>query len=428
VYSRGYGYANLDDSVPITPQTVFDVASVTKQFVAASLSMLALQGKLSFDDDVRKYLPELPRYTHTITLRHMVYHTSGLRNYLSLFPLAGRDEYYPISHRQILAMMARQRALNFVPGTEYEYSNTAYMLLAQVIQRISGHSLGEFLQQRIFAPVGMHASLAYDNFERIIPRRAIGYARARDSVRMTHNFNFDVPGDGQMYTTVEDLIRWDDYLHGPDKPEFHDIIMREGTLNDGTKIQRAKGLFLSDYRGARTIHHTGSSWGFRTVLERFVDAELGIAIACNDDNAFPRRIALQIADYMLADELAAPAATDATTVSGPAADERRVRPALTAAQRQEFAGDFYAAELDAIYRIEARADGLFLSIEQEPPVAVLPVGADQLAFEFQPQGWAESETVVLAFERRPDGQVSRFLLGASTARGIVFEKVELPGD
>ena len=124
-YSRGYGYANLDHDIPITPRTLFDVASVTKQFVAASLNMLALENRLSLDDDIRKYLPELPEYAQTVTLSHMLYHTSGLRDYLTLFPLAGRDDYYPISHRQILAMMARQRALNFEPGAQYEYSNTA---------------------------------------------------------------------------------------------------------------------------------------------------------------------------------------------------------------------------------------------------------------------------------------------------------------
>ena len=142
MYSRGYGYANLDHDIPVTPQTVFDVASVNKQFVAASLTMLALEGKLSLDDNVRKWLPELPEYEWPITLRHMIYHTSGLRDYLNLFPLAGRNHYYPISHPQILEMMSRQRALIFPPGEQHLYSNTAYMLLAQVLERAAGQSLG----------------------------------------------------------------------------------------------------------------------------------------------------------------------------------------------------------------------------------------------------------------------------------------------
>jgi CubicO group peptidase (beta-lactamase class C family) len=199
VYSRGYGYANLDYDIPITPQTVFDVASVTKQFNAASLSMLVLEGKLSLDDNVRKWLPELPEYEWPITLRHMLHHTSGLRDYLNLFPLAGRDDYYPISHSQILAMMSRQRALISPPGDQHRYSNTAYMLLSQVLERAGGQSLGEIAQERIFEPLGMDDSFMYENLEVIVPRRATGYARDDDGrVRIVHNYNFDVAGDGQL--------------------------------------------------------------------------------------------------------------------------------------------------------------------------------------------------------------------------------------
>lgn len=430
IYSRGYGFANLDHDIPITPATVFDVASVTKQFVAASLSMLALDGKLSFEDNVRKYLPELPVYEHPITLRHMVYHTSGLRDYLNLFPLAGRNDYTPISHQQILDMMARQHALNFAPGEQYQYSNTAYMLLAQVVQRISGQSLDDFVSERIFNPLGMNSSLMYDNLERTILRRATGYIRQGNDVRMTHNLNFDVPGDGQMYTTVEDLIRWNDYLHGYDKPEFYDIIMLEGTLNTGVKLARAKGLFLDEYRGARTIHHTGSSWGFRTVVKRFIDAELAIAIACNDDNAYPRGIAFRIADYLLADELAAPAqeeSLDEQELEGSSVPPEPAAPLpLSAGQREAYTGTYFSPELDAIYRFSATDGGMFVRIEQEEATLVQPVAADEFSFEFHPQGWGGPETVNLNFERDKGGQVSGFLLSASAERDIVFERVELP--
>ncbi len=219
LYSRGYGYANLDYDIPVTPQTVFDVASVTKQFNAAGLSMLALEGKLSLDDDVRKWLPELPEYESPITLRQMLDHTSGLRDYLNLFPLAGRDDYFPISHAQILAMMSRQRALVSPPGDRYRYSNSAYMLLAQVLERAAGKSLGEMARERIFEPLGMEDSLMYESLEKIIPRRATGYYRDDDGrVRIVHNYNFDVAGDGQMYSTMEDLLRWDNYLHGAETP------------------------------------------------------------------------------------------------------------------------------------------------------------------------------------------------------------------
>jgi CubicO group peptidase (beta-lactamase class C family) len=422
-YSRGYGYANLDYDIPITPQTVFDVASVNKQFVAASISMLALEGKLSLDDNVRKWLPELPEYEWPITLRHMIYHTSGLRDYLNLFPLAGRNDYHPISHPRILAMMSRQRALVFPPGERYLYSNTAYMLLAQVIERASGKSLGEFTEERIFEPLGMKGSLMYDNFEEIIPRRATGYNREHDGrVRMVHNYNFDVPGDGQLYSTVEDLLRWDNYLHGAEKPAIYSAMLTEGTLNNGNPIDRARGLFLDEYRGLRTLHHTGSSWGSRSILIRFVEPGLAIAIACNDGYSNPRRLAWQVADHYLADQLAPARDDEEPGDDQPAAGTVSEPPSLTSDQLAEFSGAFYSAELDATYRFGVVDDGLVVRIEQEPPLEVAPVADDRFEFAFHPQGWWGPQSVSLEFNRNRTGAITGFALSAGSERGIVFEK------
>ena len=180
VYTRGYGYANLDYDIPITPRTVFDVASVTKQFVAAVANMLALDGTVSLDDDVRRWLPELPEYESPVTLRHLIFHTGGLRDYLNLFPLAGAGDYYSVSREQLLAMMSRQRAPVFAPGERYEYSNTGYMLLAHALERAAGKSIGELARERIFKPLGMDGSRMHEAREEIIPRRATGYHRDDD--------------------------------------------------------------------------------------------------------------------------------------------------------------------------------------------------------------------------------------------------------
>ena len=198
-------------------------------------------------------MPELPEYESPITLRHMIYHTSGLRDYLNLFPLAGRGDYYPISHDQIRDMMSRQRGLVSAPGEEYRYSNTAYMLLAQVVERANGQSFGEFTRERFFEPLGMNGSAMYDDMEAVIPGRATGYDRSEDgSFRVTHNYNFDVAGDGQLYSTVEDLLRWDDYLHGSEPPSIHSVMLTEGRVNNGAPIGYAQGIRLDEYRGLRT--------------------------------------------------------------------------------------------------------------------------------------------------------------------------------
>ena len=423
VYSRGYGYANLDYDIPITPQTVFDVASVTKQFNAASIIMLAEEGKLSLDDNVRKWLPELPEYEWPITLRHMLQHTSGLRDYLSLFPLAGRNDYFPISHPQILDMMSRQRALVSRPGDRYRYSNTAYMLLSQVLERVNGQTLGEITEERIFEPLGMKDSFMYENFEQVVPRRATGYIREEDgSVRIVHNYNFDVAGDGQLYSTMEDLLLWDNYLHGSEKPAIHPSMMVEGSLNNGDRIYYSQGLRRLEYRGLHTIGHGGSSWGFRTELIRFVEPGLSIAISCNMGDVDPQYLAKQVAEQYLADQLAPIADSDASDDDAQVANEDSAPPSLSSDQLAEFAGSFYALELDATYRFAVVNGSLVVRIEQEPPLEVVPVADDQFEISFQPQGWTGSDTISLEFDRNRAGAVTGFGLGLGAERGIVFER------
>ncbi len=425
VYSRGYGYANLDYDIPITPQTVFDIGSVTKQFNAASLSMLALEKKLSLDDNVRKWLPELPEYEWPITLRHMLHHTSGLRDYLNLFPLAGRGDYFPISHAQILAMMSRQRALIFPPGDRYQYSNTAYMLLAQVLERANGKSLGEMAQERIFDPLEMEGSFMYENLEAIIPRRATGYARDDEGrLRIVHNYNFDVAGDGQLYTTMEDLLRWDDYLHGDEPPAIHPLMLTEGHLNNGDPIGYAQGIRLSGYRGLRTVGHSGSSWGFRTQLVRFVDPGLSIAISCNAGSAKPENLAQRVADHYLADQLGPKEGDDDPAADQQAADAPSESRILTDDQLAEFAGAFFASELDATYRFAVADGGLVVRIEQEPPLNVVPVADDQFEIRFRDQGLDASgpQPASLEFDRNRAGAVTGFGLSSGSERDIVFER------
>jgi CubicO group peptidase (beta-lactamase class C family) len=421
IYTRGYGYANLDYDLPITPQTVFDVGSVTKQFTAASLSMLALEGKLSLDDDVRKWLPELPQYDWPITLRHMTHHTSGLRDYLNLFPLAGRGDYYPISHPQILAMLARQRALIFEPGEKYEYSNTAYMLLAQVVERAGGRSLGEMARARIFEPLGMADSVMYDDLEVIIPRRATGYAPGEEGRwRVVHNYNFDVVGDGQLYTTMVDLLRWDQFLHGSDRPAIHPLMLTEGRLNDGASIGYAQGIVLDEYRGQRTVGHSGSSWGFRTQLLRFVEPGLTIAISCNDDSADPGTLSRQVADLMLGDQLGPMAEKEETDVPALAASPTQVD--ISPSALTELAGTYFSPELDATYRFSVADEQLLVRIEQEQPLEVVAVGEDRFEIRFGEQGLSGPQTAGLVFEREQTGAVAGFSLSSGTERGIVFDR------
>jgi CubicO group peptidase (beta-lactamase class C family) len=320
-------------------------------------------------------------------------------------------------------MMSRQRALIFPPGDQYRYSNTAYMLLAQVLERAGGKSLGEMTRERIFEPLGMEGSLMYENLEVIIPRRATGYDRDDDgSLRIVHNYNFDVAGDGQLYSTMEDLLRWDNYLHGAVTPAIHPQMLTEGTLNNGDPIGYAQGIRLDEYRGLRTVGHSGSSWGFRSQLVRFVEPGLSISISCNSDFANPGDLAQKVADYYLADRLG-PESSDAE----PGADQQDADTpsaplSLSSAELAEFAGSFFSAELDATYRFAAVDGSLVVRIEQEPPVQVTPVAADEFEIRFGEQGLSGPQTASLEFDRNRSGVVTGFGLSSGSERGIVFER------
>lgn len=362
------------------------------------------------------------------TLRHLIHHTGGLRDYLNLFPLAGVGDYYAVSREQLLAMMSRQRAPVFPPGEQHEYSNTGYMLLAHVLERAGGKSLGELARERIFEPLGMESSLMYENREEIIPRRATGYHRDDDGrLRIVHNYNFEIAGDGQLYTTVEDLLRWDQYLHGAEKPAIHGEMLTEGTLNNGDSTDYAQGVLPSEYRGLSTVGHGGHSWGFRTQLVRFVEPDLTIAVACNAEFAEPGDLGRQVADRFLADRLG-PQSSDEGEESDDNQEDAETpsaspsaSPSLSSVELAEFAGSFYSAELDATYRFAVTGGSLTVRIEQEPSLPVAPVAEDEFEVRFESRGWA-AYPARLEFKRNAAGAITGFSLSSGSERGLVFEK------
>ena len=422
VYTRGYGYANLDYDIPVTPQTVFDVASVTKQFVAAVANMLALDGTVSLDDGVRQWLPELPEYASPVTLRHLIYHAGGLRDYLNLFPLAGAGDYYSVSREQLLAMMSRQHEPVFAPGERYEYSNTGYMLLAHALERAAGKSVGELARERIFEPLGMDGSLMYEDRERIIPRRATGYHRDDSGgLRIVHNYNFEIAGDGQLYTTVEDLLRWDDYLHGADKPAIHESMLTEGTLNNGEPIGYAHGITPGEYRGLRTVGHSGHSWGFLTELRRYVESRLSIAVSCNAEYGDPGELARRVADHYLADQLGPEESDDEEDDAGEEVEDSHPVPSPSPTELAQFTGSFFSAELDATYRFAVADGGLVVRVEQQPALDAKPVAENEFRVEFESRGWPASPAR-LEFDRDGSGAVTGFSLSSGSERGLVFER------
>ncbi|MDH3424214.1 MAG: beta-lactamase family protein, partial [Gemmatimonadota bacterium] len=212
-YGRGYGMANLDHGIAITPQTVFRTGSVGKQFTAAAIAIAARDGAISLDDPVRRWIVELPSYPVDPTIRQVVHHTSGLRDYLTLMSLRGLrdDDYY--TPEDVRAVIARQRELNFTPGSEFLYSNSGYFLLGEIIREATGMTLDEYAQSRIFRPLGMTHSHFHDDHNHIVPLRATGYAPTDGGYRVSAT-TLDMVGDGGVFTSVEDLALWVDALNG----------------------------------------------------------------------------------------------------------------------------------------------------------------------------------------------------------------------
>jgi len=330
IYERGYGMANLEYGIPITPHSVFHIASVSKEFTAMAVELLVNEGKVSWDDDIRRYVPEVPDFGTPITLRHLVHHVSGIRDQWNLLSMAGwRWEADVVTQGDVLDITSRQTALNFRPGERYLYSNTGFTLLAVVVERVSGRSLREFAQERIFAPLGMEETHFHDDHEMIVRNRAWAYAPDPDGLFGLKNSipDFDVVGATSLFTTVHDLAAWDrNFITARvGGPEALTRMQQRFVLNSGDTIAYAHGLTVGTYRGLRTVGHGGSDAGYRSNFLRFPDQGLSIAVLCNFPSADPGGRTLRVADAYLEDVMEPrPAVSAPASVPVPPAELREV--------------------------------------------------------------------------------------------------------
>jgi CubicO group peptidase (beta-lactamase class C family) len=313
--TRGYGMADLETGFPITAGTVFESGSVAKQFTASAIILLALDGKLSLDDPARNYLPELPEYDRPITIRHLLTHTSGLREWSSLVAAAGWPRGTRVhTQAELLDMVYRQRALNYPVGDHYSYTNSGYALAATIVERVSGKSLQEFTQERIFKPLGMTHTRWRDDYTRLVPGRAQAYTRGSDGWHLAMPFEH-VVGPGGLLTTVGDWLIWNDALATRKLgAALVDSLTRRMHLTSGREIQYARGIMMLDYRGLTEIAHSGSTAGYSTYLARYPDrGNLSIAVLCNSTAGAAGTYVRQLADRLIPD-FPQPARLDTTRV------------------------------------------------------------------------------------------------------------------
>lgn len=312
VYERGYGISDLQHALAITPQSIFHVASISKQFTAFAVAMLAQEGKLSLDDSVRKFIPELPSYDRPITVRQLMHHTSGLRDQWQLLGYAGwRFPEDLITEPDVLNIVTRQRGLNFTPQSEWVYSNTGFTLLAVIVQRVSKQSLRDFAQERIFGPLGMTRTHFHDDHTMIVPGRTSAYALRPGGGWRIWLPVFDTYGATSLFSTTGDLLTW---MTNLDQPKVGNAALvtaaqASAVLSDGTPANYGYGLSLGTYRGLSVIGHGGADAGYRAQIERYPTRGLGIAVLCNVASAVPGVLARRVADVMLGTSVPPEAAT-----------------------------------------------------------------------------------------------------------------------
>ena len=361
VYKRGYGMANLNDDIPITPATVFHVASMSKQFTAASILLLAQQGKLSLDDDVHKYIPELPNFGEPITLRHLLHHTSGIRDQWSLLGLAGwRYSQDLITDDDVMSVLVRQQALNFKPGDKYMYSNSGFTLLAIIVKRVSGMSFREFTTKNIFQPLGMTHTHFRDDHEEVIKHDALGYEQdGKDKPFRMNLTNFDTAGATSLHTTVEDLQLWDENFYHPrvGGPALIQQMLERGKLNSGEQQDYASGLVIGTYKGLPTVDHAGADAGYRSDMIRFPEQHFSVAVLCNFADTDPSSLAHQVADIVLAKDLRAPPPAPAKETANAAA--------MTTEQMAAIAGMYWGREEDDFEKVQIKDGKLQMDIGRD---------------------------------------------------------------
>lgn len=303
IFSKGYGMANLEYAIPNEPQTLYHMASVSKQFTAFSIVLLARQGKLKFDDDIHKWLPWFPDLKEKITIRNLLNHTSGIRDQWQLLAIAGTRLDDVITQDQIIKILSKQQALNFKPGDKFSYSNSGFTLLAEIVKAVSGQTLREFTDSVIFKPLGMVSTHVHDDYTEIEKNRSYSYDR-KDSAHFANAIlSYSVAGATSLLTNINDMSKWvmNFYDHNVGDQEDINILTQKGKLNNGKELSYASGIVNDTWKGWRQYSHGGADAGYRTYVAIFPDLKLGFIVFSNLGDFNPGGKAYEMADLFIKD-------------------------------------------------------------------------------------------------------------------------------
>ncbi len=364
VFKNGYGSANLEYDIPVEPSTVFHVASVSKQFTVFAILLLQEEGKLSLDDDIRKYIKEVPDFGTTISLRHLATHTSGLRDQWDLLRIGGWRMDDVITTEHILRLVSQQKELNFQPGEKYVYCNTGFTLLAEVVSRVSGFTFPKFTQKKMFGPLKMEKTLFYDDHEKIVKDRAYSYSKAEDNYKKSR-LNYANAGATSLFTTAEDLALWTLNFQNPKigNQAMIDQMNTLATLNNGETFGGAYGQFVGTYKGHKQIQHGGADAGYRSYLARFPENNLAVITMSNFADSNPWNLAMKVADLYLEDE----------SKTGEEEREPSIYKSLSPEHLKQFEGHYWSEEDQLSRQIKLEKDTLRYIRSENNKTALVPV-------------------------------------------------------
>ncbi len=418
IYKRGFGMANLDYDVPNTPSTRFNLASVSKPFTAMSIALLAQQGKLSLDDDIRKYVPEMPKYDETVTIRHLIHHTSGIREYEALVRFGGLDTDKAYSPKAILNMLARQKNLSFKPGAKYSYSNSGYFLMGIIVERVSGKSLRAFAEENIFKPLGMKNTLFFDNRFEVIKNRAHGYIVGPDNSIRARSSLYDLVGAGGVLTTVEDLYLWTQNFYEPKvgNKELIGLLTTPGTLNGGEKMNYAFGMWRGEYKGLPVITHSGNMSGYRARIVSFPEQKFTVIALSNNMAILPSAIVAKLADIYLEGQLKPDVPSQKKVAE-------TLPPAIALAEKEalRYPGIYASSESGAVFKLGLK-DGKLIYSGPLKTGSVIPISENRFAMV----AGADKYELVSVFN--PSGTISEMKLIRNGAKPDIFIPVKPPFD
>jgi len=403
--------ADLDHGIAITPETVFRTGSVSKQFTAAVVVLLAREGGLSLDDQIRDHFPELPELYGGVTVRHLLHHTSGVRDYLELMAMRGVGDEATYTEDDVVSLLARQEALNFPPGAEHLYSNSGYLLLSRLVQRATGNPLRAEAERLLFEPLGMKRTHFHDNHREIVPDRAVGYGSTGESGFYVDQTTLDIIGDGGVFTNIDELSRWmanflDLAVGGPD---WLSTMETRGVLANGDTLDYALGLRWDRQRGLPTVGHGGAFVGYRAATLRYPAQGVAVMVLCNYARTNPSAMAGEVGAIWLEDVMTPPEAPEEGSRPLPeAGGEEWETPTLEV--RQALAGDFYSPELDATYRIFEGEEGLLLDVN----------GAMVLPLQARGRGALVADEWLTLSYQVEGGRVESFEVASGRVEGVAF--------